>query len=325
MPFPLVCLALLLAAPAAARAVPKVDVDVSSLTFPGTVMVGLGSVELQFRLSSVGADPLRLWKWKLTGAHPADFVVAGCGFFQPPAHDMELQPGQWCPGQVGFRPTAPGPRSANLEIDTSDPQWPHIVIPLSGNAVPGAPDLRVTSTAVAFGLQPLHVLSAPRIVTLENVGSAPLTVASVTPPIRASRAPPLHGAGAGTSCPVEVKFQPELLTLHLSQLTIVTNDPQGDVVLPLSGTGAAQHLDVAPQFQFGSTIVGTPLPTTSSSTTSRRGHGTPARHGRQHLRAQAADFSAPPPGSCADVPEGGSCTLAVVFRRAARARALPTS
>ena len=318
MPFPLVCLAVLLGAPAAARAVPQVDVDVSSLTFPGTVMVGLGSVELQFRLSSVGTDPLRLWKWKLTGAHPADFLVAGCGFFQPPAHDMELQPGEWCPGQVGFRPNAPGPRSANLEIDTSDPTRPHIVIPLSGNAVASVPDLQVAPTAVAFGMQRLSTWSAPQVVTLRSVGSMPLTVSSITVADQAhfSVTPYCTGVHApATSCSVEVKFMPGSLTPHPSHLTIRSNDPQGDVVVPLSGTGGAPHLDVVSLLDFGTGFAGSPSVTLDAVVRNVTAPGMGHLHvtGAVPSGPQAADFRIASLGTCGDVPEGASCTLTVVF------------
>jgi hypothetical protein len=318
MLFPLVCLAALLGAPAAARAVPKVDVDISSHTFPGTVMVGHGSAELQFRVSSVGTDVLRLWKWRLTGAHPDDFVVAGCGFFQPPGNPMDLQPGQWCPGQVGFRPTAPGQRTATLEIVSSDPTRPQILIPLLGNASASAPDLQVTPLAVPFGLVPLNAWSAPRVVTVSSVGSAPLTVTSI------SVADPLHFSvtqyctgvmAPATSCSVEVKFRPGFLTLHQSRLTIVSDDPQGVVEIPLSGTGGAPHLDSVPLLDFGTGFTGSPSVTLGLVVRNVTAPGMGHLHvtGVGTSGPQAADFRITSLGTCADVPEGASCTLTVVF------------
>lgn len=318
MSFPLVCLALLLGAPAAARAVPKVDVDVSSLTFPGSVMVGLGSVELQFRVSSVGTDVLRLLRWRVAGAHPDDFRVAGCGFFQPPSHSMDLQPGEWCPGQVGFRPKAPGLRTAELVIDTSDPMRRRIVIPLSGNAVASAPDLQVAPTTVGFGVTPLNAWSAPQVVTLRSAGSAPLTVTSiaVADAVHFSVTPYCTGVLApATSCSVEVKFRPGSLALHQSRLTIVSDDPQGAIEVPLSGTGGAPHLDVVPLLDFGTGYTGSPSVTLHPVVRNVTAPGMGHLHvtGVSTSGPQAADFRVTSLGTCADVPEGASCTLTVVY------------
>jgi hypothetical protein len=307
----------LLGAPAAARAVPQVDVSVSSVTFPGSVMVGLGSNEHMFRVSSVGSDPLRLHKWKLQGAHPADFTVAGCGFFQPPPHPMDLQPGEWCPVQVGFRPTAPGPRSAELVIDLSDPLRPQVVIPLNGHAIAGAPDLQVGVTALAFGMQPLGGWSAPRFMDLVNVGSSPLTVSSIDVADHQSFKV-THSCSVlppATSCRVEVEFWPRLLTLHQSLLTIASDDPQGVVEVALSGTGGAPHLDVASPLDFGGVFTGSqsfPRDVVIRNITAP-GMGHLHVSGTSLIGPQAADFRVASMGTCGDVPEGGSCALTVVY------------
>ena len=156
---PLLCLSALLGAPAVARAVPQLHVDVTSIAFPGTVMVGMASSERRVRMTNVGTDPLKLIRWKMAGAHPSDFRVGGCGLFQ--GQPVELWPGEWCDAFVGFAPTAPGARNAVMVVDTTDPAYVQVLVSLSGNATAAVPDIRVTPASLSFGVKALHVWSAP--------------------------------------------------------------------------------------------------------------------------------------------------------------------
>lgn len=312
----LAALAVLLGAPAAARAVPQVSIDVTSVTFPGSVMVGLSSNEVQFRLDSVGTDTVRLVRWSLAGPHPDDFRVAGCGFFlsQQP---FDLSPGQWCPGQVAFRPKAPGARSAQLVIETTDPARPTIVVPLSGQAHAGAPDLEVTPGQIDFGPQRIGTVSATQAVVLHNVGVTPLTINSLGVPASAFEVLP-HTCTViqpHTSCPVDVRFRPSLLVSHAVTLRIQSDDPQGPVDVALSGTGTAPHLASVSSLAYGT------VPVASSFTRDVEIRNTSAPGaGRLRVAAavpfgpRAADFTVVSFGTCADVPEGGSCLLKVQFR-----------
>ncbi|MET0556706.1 MAG: choice-of-anchor D domain-containing protein [Vicinamibacteria bacterium] len=309
-------LAVLLGAPAAARAVPQVSIDVTSITFPGSVMVGLGSHEAQFRVTSVGTHTVRLLRWKLEGQHPEDFRVAGCGFFGP-EQPFDLPPGQSCPGQVGFRPKAPGARSAQLVIDTTDPAHRRIVVPLSGLAHAAASDLQVVPGQLAFGLQRIGTVSAPQTVELRSVGVAPLTITSLSAPGPSFEVLP-HSCTViqpHTSCAVQVRFRPSLLLPHVVTLRIQSDDPQGPVDVALSGTGSAPHLDAASSLVYGSVPVGSSFTRdVEVRNTSAPGSGRLQVASAVPFGPRAADFTVVSFGTCADVPEGGSCLLKVSFR-----------
>lgn len=221
--------------------------------------------------------------------------------------------------QVGFRPTAPGARSGILAIKSDDPTTPSILIPLSGTALPSAPQLEMSPTSLDFGLQPFGLPSDPQRVTVTNTGAVPLTITSVTVTgtefaiVQGCTTGPLGALGFRDNwCAIDVRFSPSSGGPRTGQITIVSDDPRGPITVPLSGTGPLAAVSVAPaSITFGSVEIGltsnerqvfvnntgtAPLTVTGATTTG----------------SAAGDFALRSPLPCTAPPQG-RCTLAFAF------------
>jgi uncharacterized repeat protein (TIGR01451 family) len=108
----------------------------------------------------------------LTGEHAQDFSIVA-----NPCAGASLAPTMICSIQVAFQPTARGVRTASLELASDGPGSP-TVIPLIG--VGTAPVASLSVESLAFEDTPEATASPPRLITVTNVGDAPLTVTGVT-------------------------------------------------------------------------------------------------------------------------------------------------
>jgi urease beta subunit len=108
-------------------------------------------------------------------------------------------------------------------------------------------------TSLAFGGQPVSTSSAAKRVTVTNSGSAPLTVGSVT--IAGTNAGDYrvtaNGCSAGpvapgAACSVDVSFAPTATGSRSATLTLSDNAPDSPQSVPLSGTGTAPAVSLAP-------------------------------------------------------------------------------
>ena len=190
----------------------------------------------------------------------------------------------------------------------------------------------VAPKAVTFADQATATTSAARTITVESVGTTPLTVTGVT--VTGANAADFTVAtntcgvqAVATRCSITVTFRPGAAGLRTATLSIasnVTNTWTGSV--PLSGTG----IGVAPP-----TPVLTAAPTSLTfanqlvATTSAPQAVTITNTGTANLTLSAATLGGTNPGDfaltngcAAAVVPGGTCTLAVTFRpTAAGARA----
>nr|HEX4312578.1 choice-of-anchor D domain-containing protein [Kofleriaceae bacterium] len=114
---------------------------------------------------------------------------------------------------------------------------------------------------LAFGGVPVHS-SATIDTTITNQSNAPITLTqlqlgggpfALVPPTTTL---PVT-IPAGGSVPVRVKFTPGSVTTFTSSLTLVSNDPNGNTVVPITGTGLGAALSVSPSsLAFPTTQVG---------------------------------------------------------------------
>jgi len=146
-----------------------------------------------------------------------------------------------CTINVAFKPTAAGVRSATLVIVDSDPSSPQTVnLRGTGTAV------RLSATSLGFGQQPADTTSAPRTVTLANLGNTPLRVESLTLggtdagdfAIQSGSTCAVGGtvAGEGT-CTINLAFKPSAAGARSATLAISDSDPGSPQTVSLSGTG----------------------------------------------------------------------------------------
>jgi hypothetical protein len=105
---------------------PWLERSLQALKF-GHTPVGTATVAKTVTLTNVGSAPLTITKIAKDGANPTDFR----NLTQTCTATGTLNPGQSCTASIAFRPTATGPRTANLTIADSAPRNPHLVV-LSG-------------------------------------------------------------------------------------------------------------------------------------------------------------------------------------------------
>jgi HYDIN/CFA65/VesB family protein len=107
--------------------VPEIQSDVSSMDF-GEQTENRLSDPRTVTLTNIGQADLVLQNTKIIGADSVDFGLSLdlCSF-------QSLAPGKSCQIEIGMRPTDVGNRTAQLAIETNDPDKPIFLIDLTGN------------------------------------------------------------------------------------------------------------------------------------------------------------------------------------------------
>ncbi len=201
-------------------------------------------------LTNLDATPLTVAAPVVTGT---GFAVTGTTCAAPLARDAS------CTVTASFSPPAAGPTG----ISTGTLTVPHdryrspSLIPLTGTAVNrGAQATGVaTPDPLAFGQQRVRVLSAPKLVTVTNTGSAPLVVSTVALTNSGtgsgaeqfsigSNTCTLASTPPGGTCQIGVRFLPETVGDKSAALELTSNSVP-PVKVAVSGTGIGGHAAVA--------------------------------------------------------------------------------
>ncbi len=225
-------------------------VSPSSLVF-ASQPVGLTSAVQSVTFQNNTVDtPINIASASITGSNAADFVIVSQSCAGGP-----VAPGRECSVNIGFDPTAVGPRSAQLVIIDDATGSPRIV-PLSGNGTPSVPSLCLSSGSgtLAFSGQLLTTTSAVQSLTITNCGSAPLTITSKTPTGFASNdflVSQTNCVGAPLApnaiCTINIAFAPLASGTRVATLVIADSAAGSPTTITLTGTGAA----LAPSICFG--------------------------------------------------------------------------
>jgi hypothetical protein len=130
---------------------PDIAVDPAAHDY-GMVAVGIGSTQA-FTVENVGTADLNVSSTQLTGPDAGDFaIVSGGGAFT-------LAPMAQQVIEVEFTPSSVGPKSADLEIASDDPDTPLLVVPLAGEGVDaGGGSVLEIPTVSPLGLAALAAL-----------------------------------------------------------------------------------------------------------------------------------------------------------------------
>jgi hypothetical protein len=100
--------------------------------------------------------------------------------------------------------------------------------------------VRLSTSALNLGSEPLHSVSAPQTVTMTNAGKVPLSINSVAMASRSDFAQTNTcgtSLAAGATCTISVTFRPGARGARLGSLTITDADPTGPQIVTLAGTG----------------------------------------------------------------------------------------
>src|ERR1035438_5635631 len=177
------------------------------------------------------------------------------GDFAHTATRSTVAPGATCNANITFNPTHPGTRHGTLTFDSNAPASPQTV-GLTGAAT----DISLSPTRLNFGTYPVGTASAPKTVTVTNVGSTVVTFTAIgikgTDPqdfvISNNNCPSL---APGASCPVSVEFKPTAAGTRTATLEFSDNGGASPQTVSLTGKGT--NISLAPaRLNFGNHPVG---------------------------------------------------------------------
>jgi len=206
---------------------------------------------------------LTVYGLTLYGPDVADFALA------PATTPFTLMPGGTLPLTVTFTPSDLGVRTAYLEISSDDLETAVVEVVLTGNGF--APELALiapASASLAFGDVQVGATSATQAVTVENAGTATLSITSVAligPDagefvLTGTTAPPTINLGASATASWNIACNPAISGLRQATLRIVSNDasePDTDVAVTCTGTqGNLVVTSPATPIGFGAIAVG---------------------------------------------------------------------
>jgi len=291
-----------------------VDLNPASLDF-GNQSVGIASPAQTVMVRNNGMRDLAIQNISA----PTDFTrTSHCPASLPPATS--------CSVDVTFRPSAIGAQTGVLTI-TDDGAGSADTVPLAGTGI--APIVKLdASGGTSFGSLVVGSSSSPKLVTLTNVGNAPLAVtgASLTgdfSPVDLS--PCLATLAVNAHCQVSLVFTPSAPGNRSGSLTLVDNAPDSPQVLHLSGVGIGPGATLTPPIlNFGDESAGASQQTVTLSST-----GTlPLQI--QYVFTTNPAFSlsdcAPAVGNPLSLPfqldPGASCIITVTFAGAGRTTGL---
>lgn len=157
-----------------------------------------------------------------------------------------------------------------------------------------APAVTLSGSIADFGTVGVGITSSAQSLTLTNSGNAPLNVNSVTTTgdfaatsnCTASMAP-------SGSCTIQVTFSPTAAGARTGLLRIVNDATSGEVIIPLSGTGATAILTITPA--------------AGSSTTATVAAGQTATYNLSIAASPGAAGTATL--SCSGAPKNATCTV----------------
>jgi hypothetical protein len=197
-----------------------------SLNF-SLIPIGSVSAAQKATLTNVGSTSLGITSISVKG----QFVESGttCG--------SSLAAGANCTISLTFNPTTDGAQTGTLTVvDSGGSQF----VTLSGTATP----LKFTPASVNFGSVKVGTTSAPKSVTVANVGITTLTLTSIaiggTDPGDFALTANTCGStlAAGASCKVTATFTPTVTGSRSGNVTIKDSDPVSSQKILLSGTGS---------------------------------------------------------------------------------------
>lgn len=171
-----------------------------------------------------------------------------------------LNVGNSCNVTVQFAPVASGGVSSSITINSDDPDEGSIDVSLTGAGVT-TPDIFVDPTFVNFPSTPVGSTSSQTI-EVRNIGSANLTITSVTNPGGDFNITGTDCIGTlipTATCHVSITFAPTSAGFKQTTFQINSNDPDTPAYsVYLSGTGAVEpNIYLIPTaLNFGNVIVG---------------------------------------------------------------------
>ncbi len=284
-------------------------VSANSIGF-GSVVVNTTSPAQHVALENTGSASLSLIGMTFSGTYASRFAQSNnCGSL--------LAPGAGCTISLTFSPNTPGQRFATLIIWTSG--WGgRKSVSLNGVGVAGGtPAASLSPGSLAFGSQPVGKTSGAGTATLDNAGTAALSISSVTitgadPGDFAQANNCGSSLPAGSTCTFSITFTPAASGSRTALLSVADNSAGSPQTVSLSGTGSAAAATLSPaSLPFGNQSVNTKSGTLTATLTNG-GTAALSLSGIALTGANAGDFAQT--NTCgSSVAAGASCTVSVTF------------
>jgi hypothetical protein len=217
--------------------IPPVDLSPGALNF-GAQPVGTTSDAQQVVLTNGGSGPLTITSISVSGAQASDFARDN----HCPLSPSSLAVDGTCTINVTFTPSAGGPRKSAVVIASNAPGSPHRVLLTGiGTGVSLAP------ASWDFGSRTVGTTSPPKVITLNNLGSAPIHIwgAAMTGAhagdFQQTNDCPVAPATllGGASCTYNVTFTPAGIGARPASLKISHDGGNSPAAVSLTGTGTA--------------------------------------------------------------------------------------
>ncbi|MDX9972802.1 MAG: malectin domain-containing carbohydrate-binding protein [FCB group bacterium] len=213
---------------------PQLAVTPASLDFGG-VTLGQSSPTQSVTVKNDGTASVTVSALQLTGTHGDAFMV-------DTAVPFSLAVGATRTIGVTFAPTTTEGNAATMVLTSNAVNSPNSV-GLTGTGVESSLVFTAAPASLTFPEQDVGTTSPASTVTLTNTGTASVEVTSVTltgenaadfsvsgPALPLSLAP-------GATADLNLTFTPSASGAHVASLVVASSDPEGDLVVPLSGQG----------------------------------------------------------------------------------------
>jgi hypothetical protein len=296
---------------------PGVTLSPASLGFTSQP-VGTTSAAQTTTLTSSGTAPLAITAIAVSGTNAGDFTqTTTC-----PLSPATLAVNATCTISVTFAPSASGSRSASVTIADNAPNTPQ-TLGLSGTGSSPAPVVTSTPSSLTFGPQQVGTSSVAQSSTIQNTGTAPLTISGISL-TGANAAAYSQSSNCPTSpstlavsatCTISVTFSPAASGSMTAGVSIADNASNSPQSIALSGTGAAPAVTLTPtSLPFGSQTIGTR--SAAQTTTLRNSGSAPLLVSSVGITGtNAGDFAQTStcPVSPATLAANATCTISVTF------------
>ena len=221
---------------------PWVSLSTLSLMF-GSQTVGTATLPLTESITNNGTANLTFSSVSIDGSNASEFNLGS-----DTCTGATVVPNGACTVSVTFTPAARGSASASLNFADNAPNSPQTVN-MTGAGGTTFPIASLSTSNLAFGSLNLQSPSLVLPVTLNNSGTAPLTITNITTSANFSENDNCAGGvAAGGSCLISVAFFPFAIGSLTGNL-IITDNSHGvegnQQSVALSGTGVGQSFSLA--------------------------------------------------------------------------------
>jgi cytochrome c553 len=296
--------------------VPGIALNSTALNL-GQQPAGMTSAAQTVTLTNSGSAALVLGAITTTGTDAGDFVLGGTC-----ASGASIAAQGSCTVTVAIKPLTLGAKSATLSIASNAPTGTATVSLTATSVNAPSPQVGLSQPAVGFGTVTFGVKSTPRTVTLSNIGTAPLTITSITS--TSSEYAVTHNCpaslAAAASCTLSIVYTP-VAANTAEAIVITTNAVSSPNSIVVTGLGTMASMPVlawqpaATALNFAATVVGVSS-ASQSLTLVNQGPGTVTLNTLGMSGTDASSFAIASTSTCkaaATLAVGASCTVAVNF------------